>query len=290
MAQPQPSERTVLITGANRGIGYATAESLARLGDRVVLVSRDLQRGEAARAALMAATGSDRLEVLQGDMASMASIRRLTASFLSTHQRLDVLINNAGGYWPHREISADGLEMTFAVNVMAPFLLTSLLLDCLRQSAPARVVNVSSGAHSRASIDLTDLQHERRAYRGFRVYSESKLALTMLTAEFARRFSGSGVTFNSLHPGVVGSGFASGKGLLGLFWGVAKRFMLTPEAGAVTSVYLASAPEVANVTGSYFAKMQPAPVNPIAADTKLAEQLWTVLESLTRQGSEFTAH
>lgn len=273
---------TVLITGATSGIGYATAEGLARLGARVILAARDAERGEAARRALAAATGSDRLEVVVGDLASLASTRRMAAEVLERHQRIDVLINNAGLASIRRQLSTDGIELTLAVNLVAPFLLTTLLLDRLCESAPARIVNVSSESQRGASIDLDDLQFERRRYGTMRAYGQSKLGLNLYTVELARRLAGTGVTANALHPGVVATNIGNQNALMRLGYRLARPFMLSPEDGARTSIYLASSPEVAGVSGGYFFGTRRLQPNRIAEDPAAASRLWEILEGLAQ--------
>jgi NAD(P)-dependent dehydrogenase (short-subunit alcohol dehydrogenase family) len=276
-------DRTVLITGATSGIGYATAEELARLGARLALVSRDPRRGEDARRRLAEASGSSQIEVLQADLASMDSIRRFAETFRAGHDRLDVLINNAGLMSPRRQFSKDGIELTFAVNVVAPFLVTNLLLDRLKASAPSRIVNVSSAAHLRAGIDLDDLQFRRRRYWMMSAYGQSKLALNLLTVEWSRRLAGTGVTANALHPGTVATNFGNWGGVLGLGYKLVGRFMLPPSQGAQTPAYLAASPEVATVSGAYFDNRRPAKPNPLALDPNLAARLWNALEALTSE-------
>ncbi len=202
------SGRIVLVTGGTGGIGKATAAGVARLGARVGIVGRDRQRAEAAAADIRREADKSVVDVFVADMSSQAEVRRLAADVLDRYPRLDVLVNNVGGFWANRHSTADGLEHTFAVNHLAPFLLTNLLLDRLRASAPARVVTVSSGAHGQGRIDFDDLQAERN-YQGGRAYSQSKLANVMFTYELARRLEVSGVTANVLHPGVVRTGFGA---------------------------------------------------------------------------------
>ena len=273
-------DHVVLITGATSGIGFATAKALAGAGARVVIVSRDAQRGEIARAAISRETGSSQLDVMQADLASLDSIRALAQRFQATHGSLDVLINNAGVFEPHRRLSADGIEMTFAVNVVAPFLLTELLLERLRQSAPSRIVNVCSAMHASASLEIDDLQFEGRRYGMTRAYGQSKLALLMVTKELARRLRGTEVTVNAVHPGFVASNLGRLGGPVGMSWRLMKPLMISPEEGAKTSVYLALSPEVDGVSGGYFAKQSQAPSNPIADNPRLARELWGVLETL----------
>jgi NAD(P)-dependent dehydrogenase (short-subunit alcohol dehydrogenase family) len=273
-------DHVVLITGATSGIGFATAKALAGAGARVVIVSRDAQRGEIARAAISRETGSSQLDVMQADLASLDSIRALAQRFQATHGSLDVLINNAGVFEPHRRLSADGIEMTFAVNVVAPFLLTELLLERLRQSAPSRIVNVCSAMHASASLDIDDLQFEGRRYGMTRAYGQSKLALLMVTKELARRLRGTEVTVNAVHPGFVASNLGRLGGPVGMSWRLMRPLMISPEEGAKTSVYLTLSPEVDGVSGGYFAKQSQAPSNPIADNPRLARELWGVLETL----------
>jgi len=281
--QPPPlTNKTALITGATTGLGYATAEALARLGATVVLVSRDPHRGEEARRALAESTGSPRLEVLQADLASLDSIRRLSARFLDRHPHLDMLINNAGTLEPRRRLSTDGIEMMLAVNLVAPFVLSTLLLDRLRQSAPARIVNVSSQTQARASLDLDDLQFERRQYSMWPAYGQSKLGLTLFTNELARRVDGSGLTANSLHPGVMASNLGRRGGVVGMVWAVASRFTSSPRAAARYVTYLASSPRVAETNGAYFDQARRIRPNPIAEDPVAGAKLWEVLEKLAR--------
>ncbi|GAA4379738.1 hypothetical protein GCM10023152_27400 [Agromyces bauzanensis] len=194
--------KTVLVTGGTGGIGKATAEGLARLGARVGIVGRDATRAEAAAADIRVKSGNPAVDVFTADMSSQAEVRRLAAEVLDAYPRLDVLVNNVGGFWAHRHVTADGLEHTFALNHLASFLLTNLLLERLEASAPARVVTVSSGAQSMGRIDFDDLQ-DTRSYSGQRAYNQSKLANVMFTYELARRLEGSGVTATVLHPGVT---------------------------------------------------------------------------------------
>src|ERR1700676_5293299 len=234
---PLMAGESVLCTGGTGGIGKATAIGLAALGARVGITGRDPARTEAAAAGIRATPGSPAVDAFAADLSVQAGVRRLAVQVLDTYPRLDVLVNNAGGFWAHRHVTADGLEHTFAVNHLAPFLLTRLLLDRLKASAPARIVTVSSGAHTTGKIDFGDLQGERR-YSGQRAYSQSKLANVMFTYELARRLDGTGVTAAVLHPGVVRTGFAAEypppmwKALLPLV----RLFLKTPEQGAATSI------------------------------------------------------
>jgi NAD(P)-dependent dehydrogenase (short-subunit alcohol dehydrogenase family) len=267
--------KTVLLTGASSGIGKASALELARLGATVVMVCRDQTKAEAAVAEIKAAVPDARLEVLYADLSSMAEVRKLADEFRARHDRLDVLLNNAGAILMERVVTTDGLEKTFATNHLSYFVLTNLLLDLLKKSAPSRIVNVASAAHRGAHLDLDDLQHAKR-FRGMQAYSDSKLMNILFTRELARRLEGTGVTVNALHPGVVASQFGQGDNT-GLFkWAmkVAKLFMISPEQGARTSVWLASAPEVESTSGGYFARCKPAEPTRQAQNMDLAKKLW----------------
>ena len=269
--------KTVLVTGGTGGIGKATAAGLARLGARVGVVGRERRRADAAAADLRRETDSALVDSFVADMSSQAEVRALAAEVLDRYRRLDVLVNNVGGFWATRHTTADGLEHTFAVNHLASFLLTNLLLERLQSSAPARIVTVSSGAQAMGRIDFDDLQGER-GYRGQRAYNQSKLANVMFTYELARRLAGTGVTATVLHPGVVRTGFGAedpGR-VLGLLTPIARLFMKTPEQGAATSVYLASSPQVEGVNGAYFANNKPKRSSKRSYDTDVAAQLWTV--------------
>jgi NAD(P)-dependent dehydrogenase (short-subunit alcohol dehydrogenase family) len=281
--------KVVLVTGANVGIGKETALALARMGATVVMLCRSKSKGEAAQAEIKAASNNSQIDLILADFASLAAVRRAAETFQERYDRLDVLVNNAGLYLGERLLSADGYEMTFAVNHLAPFLLTNLLIDTLKASAPARIVNVSSGAHAGGRMRFDDLQ-SARSYQGFRAYADSKLANILFTTELARRLAGTGVTANSLHPGAVASNFAQGtKGFFGFIFGMARSFMLTPEQGAQTSIYLASAPEVADVSGAYFVKSKPSRTASQANDADAARRLWEVSEQLVGLGMSMKA-
>jgi len=278
---PLMAGKTALVTGGTGGIGKATAIGLAALGARVGVVGRDRARADAAAADIRNESDAAVVDVFVADMSSQAEIRRLAADVLDHYPRLDVLVNNVGGSWAHRHTTVDGLEHTFAVNHLAPFLLTNLLLDRLTASAPARVVTVSSGAQAMARINFDDLQGERD-YSGQRAYNQSKLANVMFTYELARRLEGTGVTATVLHPGVVRTQFGAEdpRRLDRLLSSIAKPFMKTPAKGAATSIYLASSPEVDGVTGQYFANSKPKKSNRAAYDTTAAARLWQLSEDL----------
>jgi retinol dehydrogenase 14 len=273
--------KTVLITGGAGGIGKATAVGLARLGARVGITGRDLRRVEAAAVEIRAATGNPNVDAFGADMSSQAEVRRLAAEVLAAYPRLDVLVNNVGGFWATRHVTADGLEHTFAVNHLAGFLLTNLLLDRLKASAPARVVIVSSGAQSMGRIEFADLQGERH-YSGQEAYNQSKLADVMFTYELARRLEGTGVTANTLHPGVVNTGFGAEdpSAIFRFLVPLVRPFMKSPQQGAATSIYVASSSDVEGVTGKYFANRTARTSNKASYDTATTARLWQVSAGL----------
>ena len=268
-----------VVTGATSGIGKATATALARLGAQVVLVGRDRGRGEATAAEVAAAGASPpRLEI--ADLASMAQVRAL-AGRLGALERIDVLVNNAGLMAGQRRVTADGFDEVFAVNHLAPFLLTSLLLGQLTAAAPARVITVTSGAHTGARLDLDDPQLER-GWDGWRAYANSKLANILFTRELARRLEGTGVTANCAHPGVVRTRFGREARLpMRAAVTLARPFMLSPQRGAGTIVYLATSPEVARASGGYYVKRQRREPSAAARDDATAQRLWQLSEELT---------
>ncbi len=272
---PLMAGKSVLVTGGTGGIGKATAIGLAALGARVGITGRDQARAAAAAAGIRAAAGNAAVDVFAADMSAQAAVRRLAGQVADTYPRLDVLVNNVGGFSAHRHVTADGLEHTFALNHLAPFLLTNLLLDRLTASAPARIVTVSSGAHARGRIDFDDLQGEQN-YSGQRAYSQSKLANVMFTYELARRLEGTGVTATVLHPGVVRTSFGAEDQAahFAIMIRVARPFMKSPAQGAVTPIYLASSPQVEGVTGQYFANRKPKTASKAAYDTAAAARLW----------------
>jgi len=275
------ANKVVLITGGTGGIGKATAIGLARLGAQVGIIGRDLARAEQAAADIRAASGNSVVDAFATEMTSQAEVRQLAIAVLGAYPRLDVLVNNVGGFWAHRHLTADGLERTFALNYLAPFLLTNLLLDRLTASAPARVVTVSSSVQAAGRIDFNDLQGTRN-YSGQRAYSQSKLATVMFTNELARRLEGTGVTANCLHPGVVHSNFGAED--QAQFFAVISRVALpllkTPAQGAQTSIYLASSPDMDGVTGQFFANRKPKTANKVAYDTDMTARLWQVSADL----------
>ncbi len=268
-----PADRVFLVTGANSGIGKATALGLARLGGTVVMACRDTTRGDAARADIVRESGNSNVHLEIVDLASEESTRSFADRFQRTYPRLDVLINNAGIYASHREVTADGLERTFEVNYLSGFLLTHLLLDLLRKSAPSRIVNVSSSAHGGSAIHFDDLQGERR-YSGFRAYGQSKLAQILFTRELARRLAGTGVTMNACHPGVIRTnlGFGGTSAVVRFV----RMFFKGPAKGAETPIFLATSPDVEGITGKYFANKRAREPSPEAQDTVIARRLFDV--------------
>jgi len=273
--------KVVVITGGTGGIGKATAIGLATFGARVAITGRDLGRAELAAADIRTASGNSAIDAFAADLSSQSEVRRLASQVLDEYPRLDVLVNNVGGFWAHRHATADGLERTFALNHLAAFLLTNLLLDRLKSSAPSRVVTVSSGAHARGRIDFDDLQGARN-YSGQRAYSQSKLANIMFTNELARRVAGSGVTANAVHPGVVRTSFGAEDQawFFTLMSGVIRPFLKTPAQGAETPIYLASSPAVSGANGQFFINRKPKTANKTAYDTDVSARLWKISADL----------
>ena len=271
------SGRVCVVTGASGGIGQAAALGLARRGATVALVARRADAGEAARAAVVRESGRTDVHLLMADLSAQAQVRQLAAEVAARFGKVDVLVNNAAVYTARRKTSEDGIEMQWAVNHLAPFLLTHLLMDALRAAGGARVVSLSSHAHRSARMDWEDLQMERR-YRGYGMYARTKLANLLFTRELARRTAGTGITANAMHPGVVATrllmnGFPPIR--------LVRRFLRTPEQGAATAVWLASSPDVAEVTGRYFKDEQPVDPAPAALDDEAARRLWRWSEEMT---------
>jgi NAD(P)-dependent dehydrogenase (short-subunit alcohol dehydrogenase family) len=280
-------DKTVVVTGGNSGIGLETAAALAAMGARVLLTARHADKGRAAAAAVSQRAGEQgSVQLVVFDLADLGSVRRGAAEILELAPRLDVLVNNAGLVLSERTETVDGFETTFAVNHLGPFLLTNLLLERMRASAPARIVTVASTAHAAArdGIPFDDLQTAHHRYRGMRVYGQSKLANILFTLELARRLEGSAVTANSLHPGTVRTGYGAdgaARGFLAFGIKLASPFFLTPAKGARTSIYLATEPEVEGVSGQYFVKCAPKEPKRWAHDADAARRLWQVSEELT---------
>ena len=271
-----------LITGANAGIGKTTALGLAKLGARIVMVSRDKERGERALKEIVSESGNENIDLLTADLASFKSIRKLAEEIRSRYDKLDVLINNAGTFVSELKYTEDKIEMQWGVNHLAPFLLTHLLMDTLKKAGSARIVNVSSRVHFRGAIHFDDLNLTSR-YDGLKAYSQSKLANVLFTSELAERLQGTGVTANCLHPGGVRTHFVdkNASGIYKIGWILLKPFMISPSKGAETSVYLASSEEVEGVTGKYFDKCRPKRSSHISYDKAVAKRLWEVSEELT---------
>ena len=273
--------KVCMVTGATSGLGEVTARELARRGATVVVVGRNPEKAESVAEGIKADT-SQPVDWLLADLSSQARIRHLAEEFQSRYERLDVLVNNAGGFFLEYGETRDGIERTFALNHLNYFLLTNLLLDPLKAAAPSRVVNVASGAHQGAEIHFDD-PNLKEDYSGWRAYGQSKLANVMFTYELARRLEGTGVTANALHPGAVATNIGSNNKtwyahpILALF----RLFSTTPEKGARTSIYLASSPEVEGVSGGYFANERPATSSETSRDEAAAGKLWGLSETLT---------
>ena len=273
--------KTALITGGTSGIGKATAVALAAMGADVVVVGRNRDRGEAAVGEIKSQSHSESVELMLADLSAQDEVRGLADTFMERYERLDVLANNAGLVQSKRTETADGIETTLAINHLAPFLLTNLLLDRLKQSAPSRVITVSSEAQRWGDMDFDDLQSTQK-YRGFPVYGMTKLANIMFTYELAERLKGTFVTANCLHPGAVGTNFGKNNaGPMTLFFRAAKPFMRTPEQGADTLIWLASSPDVEGVSGKYFSDRKEIEAKKIAYDPAARRKLWEISEDLT---------
>lgn len=274
--------KTVLITGATAGIGRMTARALAAAGAKLILVARNRQKAEETRSWLAAQTGSKAVELIIADLSVLSQVRSAAGEVSSMNGGLDVLVNNVGAVFDRRAESADGIEMTFALNHLAPFLLTNLLLDSLKKRPGSRVVTVSSDAHQGARMDFSDLEGRKR-YRAWTAYGRSKLANLLFTFELARRLDGTGVTANALHPGFVASNFGKNGGpLLRVGISVAQRLGgISVEKGARTSVYLASSDEVKGVSGKYFVKCREHESDPASRDQESMRKLWEISTRMT---------
>jgi NAD(P)-dependent dehydrogenase (short-subunit alcohol dehydrogenase family) len=273
--------RICIVTGATSGIGFATAKILARQGATVVTVGRNPAKGTDTVTRIRQQTGNHSVQYLQADLSVQAQVRGLAQEFQGAHSRLDVLINNVGAFFRERQLSVDGIEMTFALNYLNVFLLTNLLLDTLKASDPARIVNVSSDAHRGARLDFDDLE-SRRSYRGFRAYAQSKLAVILFTYELSRRLEGTGVTVNVLHPGFVATNMYQNSGkLFKLLRPLISLLAKSPEEGAETSIYLATSTEMEGVTGKYFNKKRAVRSAPASYDEAAAQRLWKISSEMT---------
>lgn len=282
MAEISMQGKVCLVTGSNSGIGKVTARELARLGATVVMVCRNRAKGEAAQAELKAATGSEKLDLIVADLAEQVDVRRVAEEFKQKYTQLHILVHNAGCINSKRRVTSEGLEATFAINHLAPFLLTELLLDTLKASAPARVINVSSMAHMNGKIDFKDLQGTQR-YSSWKAYGQSKLAMVLFTYELASQLKDTGVTVNALHPGVIASNFDAGLGSFARWgWKLITPFIASVDEGAQTTLYLATSPEVEGVTGKYFAKQKEQKSSHLSYHEPTRLRLWQVSKDLTR--------
>ena len=273
--------KVVLITGGTSGIGKAAATALAGMGAIVVITGRNEERGKRALQEIREESGNDGVELILADLTVQDEVRRLAEELRERHNQLEVLVNNAGLVSSERTETPDGIETQLAINHLAPFLLTNLLLDLLKESAPSRIVTVSSDAHRWAKIDLDDLQSRKR-YRGMQVYGKTKLANIMFTYELAERLEGTGVTANCMHPGGVNTNFGNNQGgPMNLLFRLFKPFMRSPEQGADTLIYLASSPEVEGMTGKYLADRKVKAASDAAYDETTRKRLWEASEELT---------
>ncbi len=269
-----------MVTGATSGIGKVTARALAERGATVVVVGRSAEKSAATVAQIRQQTGNSSVEFMLADLSAQAQVRKLAEEFKKKYSRLHVLVNNAGAIYLSRQSTVDGIELTFALNHLNYFLLTNLLLDTLKASAPSRIINVSSAVHMNATMNFDDLQGQRK-YSGMSAYAQSKLANVLFTYEVARRLQGTGVTVNALHPGMVATNFAANNGPLGR---LARPFLnlvsIGEEQGAETMIYLATSPEVEGVTGKYFMNKHEAHSSEESYDEAIARRLWRVSEEM----------
>jgi retinol dehydrogenase 14 len=274
--------KVVLITGASSGIGKETALGLAKMGASLVLVCRDREKGEGAKEDIAKATGNASIELFLADLLPQRDVRRVATEFKATHARLDVLVNNVGASFRKYAETEDGIERTMAINYFAPFLLTNLLLETLKNSAPSRVVNVASSEHSNGHLDLDNVNKDSSmGTAGSGAYARSKLAVVLFTYELARGLLGTGVTANCLHPGAVRTNMWGHAGALTPLFRFMSLFLLSAEKGAQTSIYLASSPEVDGVSGKYFDKKMPKRSSETSYDEAIAERLWDLSERMT---------
>jgi retinol dehydrogenase 12 len=274
--------QTIVITGATSGIGQVAAETLASMGARIVFTARSKGRGDATLARLREVAPDQNHTVHYGDLSRLTDLRRIGKAIAAAEQRIDVLINNAGAMFGHRQVTEDGLEKTLATNHLSYFVMTRLLSDRLIASAPSRIINTSSRAHFRGTLDFDNLQYEHDHYEGFPAYCRSKLCNILFTRILARRLTGTGAVANSLHPGFVKTRFADDSGgRVGRLFKFAKLFAISPQKGAETIIYLASAPEAAQANGLYFYKCKPIEPSKLAQDDAVAERLWKVTSEIS---------
>jgi NAD(P)-dependent dehydrogenase (short-subunit alcohol dehydrogenase family) len=278
-----PSPRIALVTGANSGLGKATALGLAKLGYHVVMVARSRERGEAARQEIITTSGNAQVELMIADLARQGSIRDLAAAYCARHDRLHLLVNNVGNSFMTRQVSEDGIEMSLAVNHLAPFLLTNLLLDTLKASAPVRIINV--GTRLNTAMDVDDLQWQRRPYQGLAAYAQSKLGNLHFTLALAERLVGAGVTVNCVHPGVFRSNLGSSGGpqpwWMALMTGMAQPFLTPAEKAAERVLYAAASHDLDGVSGRYYGDRVELTPPPQVIDTAVRERLWGISTALT---------
>ena len=272
--------KTCVVTGANSGMGFVVARELARMGANVVLVCRSQSKGDLASSEIRRVTGNESVELMIADLASLESVRKFARDFKQSHQKLHVLVNNAGLILGKRTLTPDGLEATFEVNYLSHFLLTHLLLDVLKASAPSRIVNISSDAHTSGHMNFDDLQCER-GYGGWKSYCQSKLAQILFTYELAERLKGTGVTVNCLHPGAVRTNWGDEAGTLGIGIRLARPFMLSPDKGAETALYVSTSPDLEGVSGKYFAKKREAQSSKESYDEEERRKLWDISMKLS---------
>ena len=273
--------KVCMVTGATAGIGIVTAKALAQQGATVIVAGRNKEKSVSTVDQIRKETGNHDVEYILADLSVQKEVRKLSDDFKSKFKRLDILVNNAGAVFDKRFETADGLEMTFALNHLSYFLLTDLLLDTIKASVPSRIINVSSDAHKGAKINFDDIQGKKK-YGAMRAYGQSKLANILFTYELARKLEGSGVTSNALHPGFVASSFGSNmRGAFRLILRFLQLFAMSSENGAETSIYLATSPNVANINGKYFVKKKEVRTSVKSYDKNIGEKLWKVSEELT---------
>jgi retinol dehydrogenase-12 len=273
--------KVCIVTGATSGIGFVTAQALAHQGATVLVVGRNPERSAATVSHIQQETGNSAVEAMVADLSAQAQVRQLASEVQRRFSQVDLLINNAGALFAQRQLSQEGIEMTFALNHLAYFLLTNLLLDRLKASASARIINVSSEAHRGAQLDFADLQGQHR-YRGWRAYTRSKLANILFTYELARRLEGTAAVTNALHPGFVATNFGrNNRGITAVLWRILQLAAISPEQGAETIVYVASSAEVQDATGRYFVKKEAVRSSEASYDRAAAERLWQVSAELT---------
>jgi NAD(P)-dependent dehydrogenase (short-subunit alcohol dehydrogenase family) len=275
--------KTVLITGATNGVGKVAAQEIAKKGAEVVIVGRNPTKTRQVVQQIKQNSGNPAVDGLVADLSSTAQVRQLAQSFRQKYQHLYILVNNAGGIFANRMVTADGYEHTFALNHLVYFTLTNLLMDVLLADAPSRIINVSSRSHEGAVLNFDDLQNEQHySYGGYRAYGQSKLANLLFTYEHVRRLAGTGVTVNALHPGTVATGFGeNNRGAMKVSMRIYHQFALTPEQGADTIIYLASSPQVEGVTGKYWTNRTAVPSSPESYDEEAQKRLWSVSAQMT---------